>query len=344
MRAVGFLEFGESTVLREMELPDPKAGEGEAVVRVSTTSVNVLDVMVRRGYKGISLTLPHVPGTDVVGRIEALGPGASGFSVGDKIIAAPLFGCGICPACLSGNEVMCRNYGAIGRNIWGSYGSLVRLKASLLLRQPPGFSDDELATLPLSLSTAWRAIRLAAPSPGSTGVVWGASGNVGLFSVLLLKSMGVRVVSLTRSDMKAQRLKALGSDLVVNTVSGTDAIRKEVLDFTDGLGAEFVIDSFGSTIKDSLNLTREAGKVICFGVTGGDNAEISVKDIYLKAREVIGTHAANRSEFADALSYVAARNIHPIIGKVMGIGDAAKAHSMLEQSEVFGKLVLRHRE
>lgn len=343
MNAIGFNEFGWADVLKQLKLEEPVPEDDEVIVRLASTSVNMLDILVRKGYMGLNITMPHVLGADVVGKVEKLGKNVDEFAIGDMIIANSLLSCKSCKACLSGNEAMCYAWKTVGRDVWGSYGELVKLKSSLLIRPPGRFTEDELACMPLSLATSWRAIHtLAKAKPGDTIVIRGASGNVGIFSTLIAKAIGLKVIALTRKEDKAKRLGSLKADLVINTGDGNADVIKEVKDFTDG-GADFVLESFGSTLEQSAEMLHDGGKVILFGTIAGSTASIDVKKVYLRSKEIIGTHVASKSEFEEALDFIALNNIKPIIGKAMPITDAPAAHTLFERSETFGKIVLRHK-
>ncbi|MDE1870831.1 MAG: zinc-binding dehydrogenase [Candidatus Micrarchaeota archaeon] len=343
MNAVGFREYGNENVLELMDVEDPVPGSGEVVMRVRYTSMNMLDVLVRKGYSRTGATLPHVPGADVVGTVERLGGNVHGFGIGDTAIAHTLFGCGHCKSCASMDESVCSEWKVVGRDIWGSYGELVKLPASLLATPPEHYEMKELACMPLSLSVTWRAIStLASAEEGNSVVIRGASGNAGIFATLLSKAMGLQVLAITRSGEKAVSLKRIGADVVISA-SAADEQKVEVLDATDGKGADFVLESLGSTIEQSVEMLKDGGKVILYGTAAGSNATIDVKKIYLHSRSVIGTHASGKKEFESALSFMSSKNIRPVIGRLIDIKEASKAHAMLQNSEVFGKIVLEHR-
>ncbi len=342
MKALGFNKFGDRDVLEELEVDAPVPGNNDVIIRMKYTSVNMLDILVRKSYVGLCITMPHILGADVSGEVEAVGKGVSGFNPGDSVIAHALLTCGSCDACLSGNEAACSKYKIVGRDMWGSYGELVMLPDSLVIGAPSEFSMEELACLPLSLATSWRALHtLAGAREGNSVIVRGTSGNVGIISTLLAKSMGLKVIALTRSKEKEKRLKDMKADLVINTNDADRDIVNEVRDFTGG-GADFALESFGSTLEQSADMLHDGGKIILFGTVAGSAANIDVKKLYLRSKTVIGTHISSRAEFEDALNFVSSKGIKPIIGKRMSIKDAAEAHRMLESSEIFGKIVLKH--
>ena len=344
MRAAGFYKHGGPEVLETIEVEDPMPGENDVIVRVPCTSVNPLDLLVRKGVHGLKLEMPHIPGCDVSGKVEEVGKNVRGLEVGDPVIASTVFGCGTCKACLSNDEVSCRDWKTIGLQTNGAYGELVKIPAANALRRPTNYSDEELACLPISLSISWRALHvLAKAKEGETVLIRAASGNAGLFCVALAHAMGLKVIALTRGSEKRDLLRKRGADHVLDYNSGEENTIKEVLELTNGEGADIVIESMGATLGSSPLLTKVSGRIVLFGTVAGANANVNVMPFYLKNITVFGTRNANRQEFGEALAFISEHNIRPLIAKRMGIEEAAEAHRLLESYSLFGKIVLKHR-
>lgn len=341
MRAVGINKYGGLEVLEKLEIPDPKPGKGEVVVRQSHTSVNRLDILVREGYHGLQLPMPHIPGADVSGHIESVGEGVEGFSVEDNVIANTVFGCGKCVRCLAGEENLCPEWKTIGMHIDGSYAELVKLPASVLLSPPIGFSTVEMATLPLSLSASWRAISvLGNAKQGETIVIRGASGNVGIFSVQIAKKLGLNVIALSRGETKKEQLTKLGADHVLDSSKNPQDLTKEIFEITQNKGADIVVETSGGTLGNSIGFTAHGGKVVVFGTIAGIESNVKIPPLYLRSVEVRGTHNATKKEFSEALAFAGRTGIKPIIAKQMPLEEAAAAQASLLSAENFGKIVL----
>ena len=338
MRAIGFERFGGPEVLRPIEAPDPEPGPGEALVRVLATSVNRLDILVRSGAFGAAVPLPHVPGADVVGVVERVGPGVVDFSPGDLVVSNTIYGCGACRYCARGDEVLCPRHKVLGVSVWGSYGELVKLPARALIKPPKGFGVEELAAMPLAYGTTWRALRtLGRVGPGSTVFIWAATGGVGTFAVQLAKALGAYVIAQTRSEEKGRRLKSLGADAVVY---GHD-VATQVASIAEE-GVDLVLDTTGAYLQTSISMTKPGGVVIVMGYLVNPEAKFDVRTLYRRGRAILGAQTSNRWELAEALEFAARRGIRPVVQEVMPIEEAAKAHSLVESGKVFGKLVLRH--
>ena len=342
MKAMELVDFGGPEALRETEVADPVPVAGEVVIRVKSTSINMLDLLVRKGYVKQLVKLPHVSGSDVCGRIESVGTGVEGFGIEDVVMANPFIPCKSCEACLSNNESICYKWKIIGRDTWGSYGELVKLPASLLVKAPTNLNVEELGCIPLSLSSAWKCIKLAEPKEADTVIIRGASGNVGIFATMIAKAKGLKVIALTRSADKAAKLRSLNADIVINTDGKEQDLVKEIKDITNGNGADFLLEPFGSTLDQSLDMVHNGGKIILFGTMTGSQANVDVKKIYFGFKHIIGNTASSKTDFEDSLKFIGANNIKPLIGKRMSIKNVAEGQQMLENSEVFGKIVLTH--
>ncbi len=342
MRAIAFYKHGPPEVLREIERDDPKLDTGYAIIRISKTSLNRLDILTRYGYDGIKTEMPHIPGSDISGTIEAIDEkSGSDLSEGDRVISHPLISCGVCDICKSGNEILCRDWHVTGRETDGSYAELAKVRIESLIRQPAGISVEEAACLPLSLSTAWRAVKsLSGTNKGDSIAITGASGNVGIFSTLISKALGMNVIAFSRDKRRETELKRIGADLVINSNSNSDDIIKEIMDYTNGSGVGAVIDCLGSTIDTSVQIVKNGGVIVSYGALLGHNAQINIRRVYLKSVKLIGTHISSKKEFCDAIDFISENGIKPVIGKVVPIKDASYANQLLENYDIFGKIVL----
>ncbi len=345
MRGVGFYKYGGPEVLEEVEMPDPKPDPEEVVVRVISTSMNRIDTLVRLGYHGLKLDMPHLPGTDLVGEVESVGSKVKGISQGELVTANTIFGCGKCRECIMKDEPLCSQWKMIGLQTNCTYGELIKIPASVVYKPPRGMAIDDIAAMPLSLSLSWKAIRsIGKGRNGDVVVIRGISGNVGIFSTMIAKALKMKVIGLSRQDSnKQKKLRNIGADLIIDSSLPAQKIKKEVFDFTDGIGADLVIESAGGTLGDSIDLARHGGKILLFGTISGTESTINVPPFYLRSVSVIGMHNANYQEFTEAFQFARKNKIRPIIAKTMAIKNAKEAHIMLHESKTFGKIILQNK-
>jgi NADPH:quinone reductase-like Zn-dependent oxidoreductase len=197
MRAFLVNTFGEPGQIGER--PKPEAAEGQLLVRVRAAGVNAMDPIIRAGFAKdfMEHRFPLTPGLDYAGTVEAIGPGVTGFAVGDEV------------------------FGSVGKSFAGegSFAEYVTVAAALATRRPAGLSPEAAAALPLAGSTALAAIDALDAKPGDTIAVVGAAGGVGGFVVQLAVLRGLKVIAVTRSE-HADYVRGLGASDVVDYTTG----------------------------------------------------------------------------------------------------------------------------
>lgn len=340
MKVICFYEHGNPSVLKFEEVEDLKVGKGEVLVKIVSASVNRVDILVRKGYPGIKIPLPHIPGADMSGIVEEIGEDVNGLSIGDRVIATPVFGCGSCNYCLRGMENKCSRWRMLGFHLNGTYAEYIKVPPKILVPFPNNLRFDEAAALPLSLLTSWHAlVTLGRVKYGDVVFVWAGSSGIGIYAIQIAKSFGAKVIATAGSAWKIKRLKNLGVDFVLNHYE--DDVVKEVKSFSED-GVDLVIEHIGAgTFLRSIDIAKVGGKIIFFGAISGASQTLPIRKMYLKHLELIGMHTGSLWELRDALKLVESGKISPIIDSVFNLRDAVSAHVRLENSEHFGKIVLR---
>src|SRR5438874_4342097 len=198
MKALVLREHGGEGLRLETGFPEPVPGAGDVVLRVRAAALNYHDVFTRRGMPGIRIAMPAIMGLDVAGEIAAVGPGVSGWKVGDRVLGDPI------------NRV---EGGLTGETVHGGLAEYCRVRAHQLVRIPDGVSFEQAAALPCAYGTARRMMHTNGHiAPGEKVLILGASGGVGVCCVQLAKAAGATVIAATGSDAKAARLRSLGAD------------------------------------------------------------------------------------------------------------------------------------
>ena len=217
MRALVLLKAGglEHVALADVPRPSPP-GKGEVMVRLRSAALNRLDLFVVNGLPGTTLEFPHVLGSDGAGEVEAVGTGVSDFRSGDRVMLNPGVSCGICPACLGGEESLCAHFSVLGEHRGGTVTEYVVLPAENLARVPDGMPWDRAAAFSLATLTAWRMLttraRLAA---GETVLIWGIGGGVAMAALQVAVLLGARAIVTSRSDGSSPEvLEPMSSSIV----------------------------------------------------------------------------------------------------------------------------------
>lgn len=338
MKAVVFHEHGGLEVLKYEEVPEPAIGPEEVLIRVKATSVNYLDIWVRRGLPGISL--PHILGADVAGLVEKVGERVEGVKVGQRAIANPNLSCGKCEHCRAGQDSLCVSYKILGEQVDGGYAEFVKLPGRNVIPLPEHVGFEEAAAATLVFMTAWRAlISRAGLRPGEDILILGAGGGVATAAIQLAKLVGARVFVTASSEEKLQKAKELGADLLINYREVE--FDKEIRRLTGKRGVDVVVDSIGAeTWLRSLRSLAKNGRLITYGATSGANPQAELRLIFWNQLKIIGSTMASTKELHDVLKLLWAGKLKPVIHKVMPLREAAEAQRLLEERKAFGKVVL----
>ncbi|MGQ9733538.1 MAG: zinc-binding dehydrogenase [Candidatus Bipolaricaulia bacterium] len=338
MKAVVFHEHGDPSVLRYEEVPEPVIGPEEVLIRVKATSVNFLDIWVRRGLPGIGL--PHISGADVAGIVERVGEGVEGVKIGQRAIANPNLSCGRCEYCLAGEDSLCIHYKILGEQADGGYAEFVKVPARNVIPLPEHVPFEEAAAATLVFMTAWRAlITRAELRPGEDILILGAGGGVATAAIQIAKLVGARVFVTASTEEKLEGAKGLGADFLINYKKVE--FDKEVRRLTDKRGVDVVIDSIGAeTHLKSLRSLAKGGRLVTYGATSGPNPQTELRLIFWNQLKIIGSTMASTKELHEVLKLLWAGKLKPVIHKVMPLQEAAAAQLLLEERRVFGKIVL----
>ena len=323
------------TAFQRTELPDPRAGHGEVLVRLRAATLNYVDVAIATGQFPVS-TFPMVPVADGAGEIAALGDGVSNWSVGDRVI--PHF----MPAWLGG-PITPRHVAALrGITLPGSLAEYVAVPAASLVPLPAHLDFVQGAALPIAATTAWNAVRAAQLRPGSVVLVLG-TGGVSLFALQFAKACGATVIVASSSDAKLERARRLGADHLVN-YRAAPAWDEAVLVLTEGRGADLVVETVGgATFGRSLNAAAVGGTVFTVGFLGGTALSIDLLPVIVKALRVVGNNTGSVADLAEAARAMGAHRIEPVIDRVFGIDETQAAYAELAAGgRHFGKLAIVH--
>lgn len=340
MRAVQLRRHGEPEALDFSEdLPTPKPGPGEVLLRNHATSVNRVDLLVRSGYPGIEIPLPHISGGDLSGEVAELGPGVNGVTPGERFVAYPLVTCGTCGYCRGGAFNLCANWKYFGLHRWGGYAEYVVVPAGCLVPLPSEVPHSDAATLPVAGLTAYHGLLLSDLGRNETLFVWGGSGGLATFAIQLAHRLGARVIVSTRDDTKAARLRELGAEVVVG--SEPASIKTEVLDMTSGAGLDVVVDYVGPpTFAASVEMLKKGGTLLLMGQLEGRETTLNIHQAYLKHIRIQGLYLGHKRELVALVALVAEGSLKPEIYKQLPLSEAAEAHRLMATGKHVGKIVL----
>jgi NADPH:quinone reductase-like Zn-dependent oxidoreductase len=307
MKAVRIHEYGGPEVLKYEDAPRPQPTAGEVLIRVHGAGVNPVDRGVRSGFlkERLKYTLPMIPGWDVSGVVEAVGPGVSRLKVGDAVYSRP----------------------DISRD--GSYAEYMVVKESEVALKPKSIDHVTAAAVPLAALTAWQALFDAAKlSAGQTILIHGAAGGVGCFAVQFAKLKGAHVIG-TASQRNHEFLRSLGADEVIdyNTTKFEDVVHD----------ADAVLDTItGDTADRSYQVLKKGG--IYVSILAPPSQEKAAAHGVRCAHTFVQPNVAQLDEIAKLID---SGKLKVVIEKVFPLAEAAAAQDLNSTRHTRGKIVLR---
>ena len=344
MRAALFRRHGGPEVLEIGEVPVPSPGPHEVQVRVTATSLNHLDVWMRRGLPALHLALPHVSGGDVCGTVSALGAGASGVAEGDRVVLNPGLSCGHCVACLGGRDHFCPDFRMLGEQTWGGHAEYVVVPQANLVPVPRDtvpVDDTGLASMPIAFITAWQMlVDRAQIRQGETVLVLAGGSGVGSAAIQIAKLWGARVIATASTDEKLARARALGADELIN--HATSELVAEVKRLTGRRGADIVVEHVGAaTFPKSVVACAKGGRIVTCGATDGFEPVLNLRHVFWRQLSILGSTLASKSRLFEVMALVGAGRLKPVVHTVLPLDDIAEGHRLIESRAAFGKVVLR---
>jgi NADPH:quinone reductase-like Zn-dependent oxidoreductase len=340
MKAIVFQQHGGPQVLKYTDAAEPAIRPNEVLVRVKACALNHLDLWVRGGIPGVPIPLPHIPGSDVAGEVAQIGAEVSTVRVGQKVVLAPGVTCGKCAACISGKDNRCRQFTNLGYMIDGGCAEFVRVPEVNCLPYPENLTWEEAASIPLVFQTAWHMLLTRAElQPGEDVLVLGAGSGVGSAAIQIAKVFGARVLATAGSDEKLQKAKELGADHLID--HKTQKIREEVRRITGKRGVDVVFEHVGTaTWDDSLASLAPSGRLVTCGATTGYDAKIDLRFLFSRQLSLLGSYMGTKSEMHSVMRLVCTGRLKPVVDRIFPLAEAAAAHTYLESSAQFGKVVL----
>jgi NADPH:quinone reductase len=318
MKAIVVHEFGAPEVMKLEEFPTPKAGAGQAVVRIHAAGVNPFDTYMRAGTYAIKPQLPYIPGGEGAGVVHSVAEGVTRFKVGDRVY--------------------------VGHPVTGTYAEYTLALESQLHRLPEKTSFNQGAGIYVAWGTAYHALYHHAHARASeTLLVHGASGGVGIAAVQIARAMGMTIIGTAGTDKGLELVRREGAHHAFNhrTAGYTDAVLKA----TNGRGVDVVLEMLANVnLAADLKLLARFGRVIIIGSRG--DITITPRDLMARTSSVRGfvLWGISEADEADVHAglYAGLENgtVRPIVGKELPLGEAPRAHKDVMEPGAHGKIIL----
>ncbi len=318
MKAIRVHQFGGPEVLKLEEVPTPRPGTGQVLVRIHAAGVNPYDTYMRNGTYAIKPPLPYTPGSDAAGVVEAVGEGVSEVKPGDRVYVA--------------------------KTLTGAYAEYALALESQVHPLPPKITYPQGAGVWVPYGTAYHALyQCAEARSGETVLVHGASGGVGIAAVQFARARGLRIFGTAGTEKGLELVKREGAQQAFDHRKVGYA--EEILAAAKGLGVNVILEMLANVnLSQDLKLVAQHGRVVVIGSRG---------DITITPRDLMSRRSSVRGFTLWAITEDEAKEIHsaiyaglengtlrPVVGKELPLAEVSRAHKEIMEPGAFGKIVL----
>lgn len=343
MRAAIYEQFQQP--LRIDIVPDPTPSADGAVIAVKACGICRSDW---HGWTGNDpdIELPHVPGHELAGVVEAVGANVKSFRPGDRVTVPFVCGCGRCTQCESGNQQVCDRQFQPGFTAWGAFAEYVAIEyaETNLVRVPDEIDFVTASSLGCRFITSFRAVKeQGRATPGQWVAVWGC-GGVGLSAIMIAKGFGAKVVAVDISDDKLEFAKSIGADVVVNSKQTERAV-DAVKDLSGG-GAHVSIEALGhpQLVSDSISCLRKRGKHVQVGImdSGFHNTPIPMNLVIGRELELLGSHGMQAHRYPEMFEMIADGRLKPerLVGRTVSLEEGSQDLTNMNSFSSLGVTVI----
>ena len=352
------------TAMQPEEVPLPEPGAREVLVLVMAAGINYNGVWAARGRPVSVFRMHqepfHIAGSDMSGIVWRVGAEVTRWKPGDHVVAHCNQSCGECPACNGLDPMACEQQKIWGyETSWGSFAQFAKVQSQQLLPKPAHLTWETAASYGLTYFTAYRMlVGQAGIQAGDNVLVWGAAGGLGIFAVQLCCLYGANPIAVVSSEEKARLVRRLGADMVIDRsefdfekiCGGTEQERlaeqrrfgKAIRDLTGGRDPDIVFEHVGKdTLATSVFVVKRFGKIVICGATSGYDCDFDVRYLWMRQKQIIGSHFANAYEAHRANDLVMAGKIRPVADDVFEFEQTPQAHQLMANNLHMGKMVVR---
>ncbi len=341
MRAMVLHAFGAADEMKLEEVPAPNPRElaaHDVLIRVRACGVCYHDIINRRGNLPRT-KVPSILGHEIAGEVVAVGTDVRSFSPGDRVATVQRVHCNDCDICEAQRPTLCKDGVFFGEEIAGGYAEYTVSPAHGLAHIPASIPWAEASICACTIGTAIHVAQRGRVASGEIVLITGASGGVGLHAIQICKLAGARVIAVTSSPEKEGQLLDAGADAVIPSPAlDFSSTAREI---TDGHGVDVVLEITGSlTFEESVRSLGVGGRLVMVGNLETDPVGFMPGLMILKELEFIGSFATTTAELTEAFRLVESGDIRPVLAGTLPLAEAPRAHDMLFDRQVTGRLAL----
>jgi zinc-binding alcohol dehydrogenase/oxidoreductase len=310
------------------QIDTPEPGRGDVRVRPVASALNHMDNWITKGMP--KPRLPHVPGCDVAGIVDAVGEDVTNVAVGDEVVVNPAVSPVEAIVQYGNDSPLGKGFQILGEQRWGGHADAVVVPSRNVVPKPAGRTWEECAAYPLAYLTAYRMLQRARLEPGQTVLIVGIGGGVAMAALALAGQMGAVAYVTSREQSKIDAAVAAGA------AGGFDS------NGDWGVKADVVVESVGPATWDkSVRSLVPGGRLVCCGGTSGQKVEVNLPALFFKQIEIIGSTMGSYQEFA-AVTRLVEQGLPIAVDQVFDRADYPTAMARLRAGDQLGKILLRH--
>jgi crotonyl-CoA carboxylase/reductase len=324
-------------------------------VLVMAAGVNFNGVWAARGKPVSTFKLTrepfHIPGSDAAGIVWKVGSEVKRWRPGQEVVLHCNQSCGECAECNGLDPMACEQQRIWGYETnWGAFAQFTKVQAQQLLAKPPHLTWEEAASYGLTFFTAYRMlISQAQITAGDHVLIWGAAGGLGIFAVQICAMMGAHPIAVIGSANKEALVRAHGATMVIDRsrfdltagASASRAFGAEIRRLTGGRDPDVVFEHSGrDTFATSVLVAKRFGKIVICGATSGYDLRFDVRHLWMRQKQILGSHFANAYQADRANQLVHAKKITPVVWRSFDLPDTGRAHQLMADNQHQGKLVI----
>ena len=348
--------------IEEVDLPP--VGPNEVLVLVMAAGVNFNGVWAAMG-KPVSVFKMHnepmhIAGSDASGIVWKLGEGVRRWKVGDEVVIHCNQSCGQCPECNGLDPMACSEQKIWGyETSWGSFAQFTKVQAQQLLKKPKQLDWLSAASYGLTCFTAYRMlVHQAEVTAGDNVLIWGAAGGLGVFAVQICKMLGANPIAVVGGTDKIELVKSLGATSYIDRneydiaykppetperaakrTSELKRFGKRLRELTGGKDVDVVFEHVGQqTFPTSVFVAKKFGKIVICGATTGFNLEFDVRHLWMRQKQILGSHFANAYQAERANQLVMEGKLKPVLDQVFPFLETGRAHALMAANKHKGKM------
>ena len=334
MRAAILSKLKEPLEIMEVHPQEPSGHE--VVIRQRMTGICYRDILTKNGFFP-RVKLPIIPGHEISGVIESIGPEVTGFRVGQRVASLIYSPCGKCEYCMRGDENLCPNKETYGERLNGAYSELVTVNERSLVSVPDGIGDTDASLAACVTGMLYNAMfRVGGLSRGQKVLITGAGGGVGSHAIQIAKYLGAYVIAKTSSPWKRETLLKIGADEVISSENFDREIKEKHHD-----GVHLALEAVGlPTFERTLRSLRTGGKMVVVGNIYPEAVPLPLGLIILKGNSISGSISSTREDMKKVLQMTAERRLKAFSNKTISLDEVNTAFKDIEQRMSLGRVMI----